>query len=108
MLSAKDAITEVVSSPHAAPSIALVHVEIIELVVADFELFEGIVPLSMLADCSCHTELLIVVNVHAESAASSFRHPRWIDMGVEEFMVIILIFILQEQSFIDVLCVYTV
>ena len=69
-------------------------VEIIELFVAYFELFKRIMPFSMLADSGRHTELLIIMDVNTEGAACRFGHPRWIDMGMEELMVVVVIFLL--------------
>ena len=70
VLSTEDAITEVLSSPHSAVSLTFVRLEAVELIVASLEFLEGVVPLGVLADCHSNTELLIIVDVDTECAAS--------------------------------------
>ena len=65
VLSTENTIAKILSTPHATTSFTFMCYKVVKLLMANLELFKGIVPLSVLTYSSSHTELLIIVYVHA-------------------------------------------
>ena len=105
MSATQNSIAEVLSSPNTTARLTFVQIKILKLLVTNLELLKSIVPLCMLADGGSNTEFLIVMDIDAEGAACGLRHPRRINMGMEEFLVVVLVFFLQEQGVVYVLCI---
>lgn len=105
MISTEDAVAEVLATPYSTVSLTLVNLEAVELIVTFLELLEGVVPLGVLANCSSDAELLVIMGVDTECAASRVRDPCWVDVSVADIEVIVLVILLEEKRLVDMVCV---